>query len=257
MGEDLASIKPKIPKGENKVKNVLAIMSGKGGVGKSSVTSLLAVAFARKGFKVGILDGDITGPSIPKMFGLKPGQFGSDGEKIIPPETGLGIKIMSINLLLKSEEEAVIWRGPLLSGAIKQFWEDVLWGELDYLLVDLPPGTGDVPLTVLQTLPLKGVVIVSSPQDLAVMVVKKAMKLAKNLDVPILGLIENMAYLKCPHCGELLYPFKKPQGEEICRETGIRLLGTLPIVPEYAEYADRGLIEKLESPEFLEIVNKL
>lgn len=239
------------------VKSVIAVMSGKGGVGKSSVTALLASTMAKRGYRVGVLDGDITGPSIPKLFGLKGGHVRTGPTGILPYETELGIRVMSLNLLIEKEDEAVIWRGPLLAGAVKQFWEEVDWGELDYLFVDLPPGTGDVPLTVLQSLPLKGVVIVLSPQDLAVMVVKKAVNMTRQLGVPIIGLVENMAYLECPRCGEVLYPFGKPQGEQVSRETGIPLLVTLPIRPDITGFGDEGMVEMLEAGEFSRIVERL
>ncbi|MGB9791363.1 MAG: Mrp/NBP35 family ATP-binding protein [Thermacetogeniaceae bacterium] len=241
----------------NDVKAVIAVMSGKGGVGKSSVTALLASAMAKRGYSVGILDGDITGPSIPRLFGLKGGRLRTGPGGIIPPETHMGIKVMSLNLLTDREDEAVIWRGPLLAGAVKQFWEEVDWGRLDYLFVDLPPGTGDVPLTVLQSLPLNGVVIVLSPQDLAVMIVKKAINMTRKLNVPIIGLVENMAYLECPKCGEVIYPFGKPQGEEVSRETGIPLLATLPIDPDITRFGDEGKVEMLEAGEFTRLVEEL
>jgi Mrp family chromosome partitioning ATPase len=229
------------------IKSVIAVMSGKGGVGKSTVTALLAAAMAKKGFQTGILDGDITGPSIPKLLGLKGGKVATGRQGLIAPQTASGIKVMSLNLLLEQEDEAVIWRGPMLASAVKQFWEDVDWGELDYLFVDLPPGTGDVPLTVLQSLPLSGVVIVLSPQDLAVMVVKKAVRMAQMMDVPILGLIENMAYLQCPHCNKKIYPFGLPQGERLSSETGIPLLATLPLQPAISSLGDSGALESYDT----------
>lgn len=241
----------------NDVKSVIAVMSGKGGVGKSTVTALLATTAAKKDYRVGILDGDITGPSIPKLFGLKGGHVRTGPKGILPYKTELGIKVMSLNLLTEKEDEAVIWRGPLLAGAVKQFWEEVDWGALDYLFVDLPPGTGDVPLTVLQSLPLKGVVMVLSPQDLAVMVVRKAVRMAEQLNVSIIGFIENMAYLECPNCGEAIYPFGKPQGQRVSKETGIPLLATLPIQRDLAEFGDAGKIEMLEAGEFKTIVSRL
>ncbi|HHW41704.1 MAG TPA: Mrp/NBP35 family ATP-binding protein [Syntrophomonadaceae bacterium] len=241
----------------NDVKSVIAVMSGKGGVGKSTVTALLASTMAKRGYGVGVLDGDITGPSIPRLFGLKGGNLRTGPHGIIPRETDLGIKVMSLNLFTEREDEAVIWRGPLLAGAVKQFWEEVDWGELDYLFVDLPPGTGDVPLTVLQSLPLKGVVIVLSPQDLAVMIVRKAVNMTRQLHVPIVGLVENMAYLECPRCGEVLYPFGKPQGEQVSRETGIPLLATLPIKPDITRFGDEGMVEMLEAGEVSRMVERL
>ncbi len=227
---------------QSNIKKVVAVMSGKGGVGKSSVSSLLAVSLAHKGYSVGLLDADITGPSIPKLFGLN-GRPRLMNEKMIPAESKMGIKVMSLNLLLPNEEEPVIWRGPLIGGAVKQFWTDVLWGDIDFMIVDLPPGTGDAPLTVLQSLPLSGLVIVSSPQDLAVMVVKKAIKMARMMNVPIVGLIENMSELLCPHCGEKIEIFGKSQADQVAAVTGIRLLGCLPLDPELARLGDSGKIE--------------
>ncbi len=239
------------------IKSVIAVMSGKGGVGKSTVTALLASAMAKKGRLTGILDADITGPSIPRLFGLKGGRPQTGPRGLIPIETTLGIKVMSLNLLVEQEEEAVIWRGPLLAGAVRQFWEEVDWGELDYLFVDLPPGTGDVPLTVLQSLPLKGVVIVTSPQELAVMIVKKAARMARQLDVPIIGVVENMAYYDCPKCDEVSYPFGKPRGEQVSAALGAPLLATLPINQEITNFGDRGQVEMLDEGPLSEIVARL
>ena len=220
----------------------IAVMSGKGGVGKSSISALLAVALAKEGCRVGMLDADITGPSIPKLFGLK---HHADviNDKIIPSDSKLGIKVVSLNLLLPREDDPVIWRGPLIGGAVKQLWTDVLWGELDYLIVDLPPGTGDAPLTVLQSLPLDGLVIVSSPQDLAIMVVKKAIKMARMMNVPILGLVENMSGLICPHCAKPIEMFGKSKADQVAAATGLKLLGRLPLDPELSLLADSGAIE--------------
>jgi len=231
------------------IKHILAVMSGKGGVGKSSVTALLASTLSRKGYHVGVLDADITGPSIPRMFGIKERPTGIE-DGILPPETpGLGIRVMSMNLLLPKEDEAVIWRGPLIGGAIKQFWKDVVWGDLDFLLVDLPPGTSDAPLTVMQSLPLDGLIIVSSPQDLAVMIVRKAIRMAAIMNVPIIGLVENMAYVNCPKCGEKIFAFGEPQGEKVAAETGVPLLATLPVDPYLSRLADRGKIEGYRADE--------
>ena len=220
----------------------IAVMSGKGGVGKSSVSALLAVALAKEGYRVGMLDADITGPSIPKLFGLK-AHANVINDKIIPSDSKLGIRVVSLNLLLPREDDPVIWRGPLIGGAVKQLWTDVLWGELDYLIVDLPPGTGDAPLTVLQSLPLDGLIIVSSPQDLAIMVVKKAIKMARMMNVPILGLVENMSGLVCPHCGKLIEMFGKSKADEVAAATGLKLLGRLPLDPDLSLLADSGAIE--------------
>ncbi|MBC7340127.1 MAG: Mrp/NBP35 family ATP-binding protein [Firmicutes bacterium] len=229
----------------SQIDRLAAVMSGKGGVGKSSVTALLAVRLSRQGFRVGIMDADITGPSIPRMFGVRE-QPASLGFGILPVRTRTGISIMSLNLLLPHEDDPVIWRGPLIAGAVRQFWTDVAWGELDYLLVDLPPGTGDAPLTVMQSLPLDGLVVVSSPQDLAVMVVRKAIKMAGMLGVPILGLLENMTYATCPRCGEKLRLFGPSQGERVARETGVPFLGEIPLDPHLAELCDSGEIEQYE-----------
>ena len=191
----------RLPQNElSNIKHVIAVISGKGGVGKSSVAALLAVEASRQGYAVGVMDADVTGPSIPRMFGLSE-RAENAGLGVMAPKTGSGIRVMSLNLLLDNEDDPVIWRGPLIASAVRQFWTDVIWGDLDYLIVDLPPGTGDAPLTVLQSLPVEGVVIVSSPQSLAGMVVKKAIKMVRQLDVPVLGVIENMTYVKCPGCG--------------------------------------------------------
>ncbi|MDK2856590.1 MAG: hypothetical protein PWQ41_1397 [Bacillota bacterium] len=231
---------------ESSIKHTVAVMSGKGGVGKSTVTALVAAQLAKKLKSVGILDADITGPSIPKLFGIKE-QPVSLPMGIVPPKSRLGIRIMSLNLLLPHEDDPVVWRGPLIASAVKQFWTDVIWGDLDYLVVDLPPGTGDAPLTVLQSLPLDGLIVVSSPQELAVMVVKKAIKMAEMLNVPILGLIENMSYLTCPRCGEKIELFGPSRAGKIAEEKGIKFLGSLPIDPQLAELGDKGEIEKYQA----------
>ncbi len=234
------------PKELNHIQNIIAVMSGKGGVGKSLVASLLAASFAREGKDVGILDADITGPSIPKMFGLNIHPSGSE-TGILPILSRSGIEIMSMNLLLPSEDEAVIWRGPLMSKAVTQFWEEVLWGELDYLIIDLPPGTGDAPLTVMQTLPLSGVIDVFTPQDLTTMVVKKAVKMARKMNVRVLGVIENMSYFLLPETGKKLEIFGRSKGEEMAKASEAPLLGQLPIDPELARLCDRGEIERYNS----------
>ncbi|MEW6770172.1 MAG: Mrp/NBP35 family ATP-binding protein [Bacillota bacterium] len=227
----------------SRVKHLVAVMSGKGGVGKSSVAALLAATLARQGFRVGILDADITGPSIPKLFGLKERVDGTEFGVYIPKTRNLGIYVMSANLFLEREDDPVIWRGPILSNVIKQFWTDVAWGQLDYLIIDLPPGTGDAPLTVLQSLPLDAVIIVSSPQDLAVMVVRKAVKMAEMMKVPLLGLVENMTYIPCPDCNKKIFAFGPPQGEKVAAETGLELLASLPLDPELSRLGDTGRIE--------------
>jgi len=230
----------------NQIGKVIAIMSGKGGVGKSLVASLLATSFARDGKDVGILDADITGPSIPKMFGLNTRPSGSE-TGILPILSRSGIEIMSMNLLLPSEDEAVIWRGPLMSKAITQFWEEVLWGKLDCLIIDLPPGTGDAPLTVLQAIPITGVIDVFTPQELTEMIVKKAVRMAQKMNVRVLGVVENMSYLLLPETGKKLEVFGKSKGEEMARASEAPLLGRLPIDPELARLCDEGEIEKYSS----------
>ena len=241
---------------ENHIANVVAVLSGKGGVGKSSVASLLAVDLHRRGQRVGLLDADITGPSIPKMFGLHE-QPVSGPKGIVPVTTESGIKVMSINLLLAREDEAVIWRGPLISKAIEQFWTDVAWGDLDYLVVDLPPGTSDASLTVMQSIPLSGVVLVTSPQDLAGMVVRKAAGMAQHLSVPILGLVENMSFVVCPHCGAEIRVFGPSQAMQTATRLGVPLLGHLPLDPEMARRCDAGEIEMYAATEFAPISTKV
>jgi hydrogenase maturation protease len=238
------------PKEVNDVDYVVAVMSGKGGVGKSLVAALLGIALARQGKEVGILDADVTGPSIPKMFGLSGVRPGSSETGILPVLSKLGISIMSINLLLEHEDDAVIWRGPIISKVIQQFWEDVLWGKLDYLIVDLPPGTADAPLTVMQTLPVSGVVIVLSPQELATMVVKKAIRMAKQMNVPILGVVENMSYFTLPDSGKRLELFGKSKGKEMAEIAGAPLLAQIPIDPQLAQLCDEGKIERYSSETF-------
>lgn len=242
----------------NNIRNVIVVMSGKGGVGKSSVTGLIASTLARAGKKVGVLDADITGPSQPKAFGIgKESGLHADQYGIIPPQSKSGIKIMSINFFLPNEDDPVIWRGPMLAGAVKQFWGETDWRDLDYMVVDLPPGTGDVPLTVMQTLPVSGIVIVSSPQDLASMVVKKTIKMAQKMNIPLLGLVENMRYAICSHCDEKLELFGKPQGEQVARESGIDYLGGLPWDSNFNALLDQGRIEDYESADMQIIVDKI
>ena len=222
------------------IKHVIGVVSGKGGVGKSLVTASLANALAKTGASVGILDADITGPSIPKMYGLTGPADALDENQILPELTANGIKVMSLNLIMPDPEQAVVWRGPIIAGVVKQFWTDVVWGELDYLLVDMPPGTGDVPLTVFQSLPVDGIFIVTSPQDMVRMIVAKAVNMAKLMNVPVLGVIENYSYLKCPDCGRKIDVFGKSRVEEVAKETGIPLAGQIPIDPEYAQMSDEG-----------------
>jgi Mrp family chromosome partitioning ATPase len=244
------------PSPVNDIAHVIAVLSGKGGVGKSSVAAMLAVALRRREMRVGVLDADITGPSIPRMFGLhRQPAMGPQG--ILPVETGMGIKVMSTNLLLQSEDQAVIWRGPLISSVIKQFWMDVAWGKLDYLVVDLPPGTSDASLTVMQSIPLSGVVLVTSPQDLAGMVVRKAAQMAQQLGAPIIGLIENMSYVICPKCGEKIQVFGPSQALQTAGRLGVPLLGDLPLDGELACRCDKGEVEAYDAASFAPIVKPL
>lgn len=225
------------------IRHVIGVMSGKGGVGKSLVCGILAVELARRGARVGILDADVTGPSIPRMMGLAGARARGVDELIVPVLTKGGIRIMSANLVLEHESDPVIWRGPVVAGAIKQFWEDCAWGELDYLLVDMPPGTGDVALTVFQSLPVDGVVIVSSPQDLVQMVVGKAVNMANMMRVPVLGLVENMAFVECPHCGERVFPYGPSRLQETAAAFDVEALGQLGMDPALAEACDKGTFE--------------
>jgi Mrp family chromosome partitioning ATPase len=241
----------------NDIRHVIAVMSGKGGVGKSLVSGLLAVAMRREGHRVGILDADITGPSIPKMFFPNGARLGVTPMGPTPPQSKTGIKVMSINLLLEQEDMAVIWRGPLVGGAIKQFWGDVFWGELDYLIVDLPPGTSDASLTVMQSLPLSGIVLVTSPQGLAGMVVRKAARMAEQMHTPMLGLVENMSYFMCPDTGKRFEIFGPSHAEETARQIGVPLLGRLPIDPEIARLCDAGHVEDYASEAFTPVARDL
>ncbi len=242
---------------DNKIRHVIAVMSGKGGVGKSLVSGLLALALRRQGHQVGILDADITGPSIPKMFLPDRARLESGPAGPTPPQTRTGIRIMSINLILDQEDTAVIWRGPLISGAIKQFWGDIAWGALDYLIVDLPPGTSDASLTVLQSLPISGVVLVTSPQGLAGMVVRKAASMAQQLKKPILGLVENMSYFECPDTGKRYEIFGPSHAEQTARRVGVPFLGRLPIHAEIAKLCDTGNLEQYPPGPFDSIARDL
>ena len=228
------------------VKRVIGVVSGKGGVGKSLVTSMLAVTMQRRGYKCAILDADITGPSIPKAFGLKPGCVEGNELGMFPPLTKTGIEVMSVNLLLDDETKPVVWRGPVIAGTVKQFWNEVVWNEVDYMFVDMPPGTGDVPLTVFQSLPLDGIVIVTSPQDLVSMIVEKAIKMADMMSVPVLGLVENYSYIVCPDCGKVIRPYGESRIDALCEEKNTDLLAKLPIDPELASLCDKGVIELFE-----------
>ena len=229
---------------KSNIKHVIGIVSGKGGVGKSMVTSTLATLMQRAGYKVGVLDADITGPSIPKAFGIQAGVEGDD-DGMIPPQTSTGIKIMSVNLLLPDATAPVVWRGPVIAGTVKQFWSGTVWGDLDYLFVDCPPGTGDVPLTVFQSIPLDGIVIVSSPQELVSMIVEKAANMAKMMQVDVIGLVENMSYVKCPDCDKKIKIFGESHIEDIARKHGYPLLAQMPIDPNLATLVDAGRIEDM------------
>ena len=238
------------------IKHVYAVMSGKGGVGKSSVTANLAVAMAKKGYRVGIMDADITGPSIPKAFGLNTRAV-SDGESILPELTLGGIKVMSLNLLLENPADPVVWRGSLLGGVVKQFWSDVNWGELDYLFIDMPPGTGDVPLTVYQSIPVDGIVVVTSPQDLVSLIVTKAVRMADMMKKPILGVVENYSYFQCDKCGEKHYIFGKSNLEQVAGDLGVQVLAQIPMDPAMADAMDKGAVEELEGSYLTPVADKI
>lgn len=238
------------------VNKVIAVVSGKGGVGKSMVTASLARMMREQGFSVGIMDADITGPSIPKMYGIHESAKGSDAG-MFPCEAKDGTRIMSVNLLLEHEEDPVIWRGPVIAGVVKQFWTDVMWGELDYLFIDMPPGTGDVPLTVFQSLPVDGVVIVTSPQDLVRMIVKKAYNMAEAMHIPVLGIVENYSYLTCPDCGKKISVFGESHIDEIAGELGVPVLGKMPIDPALAEAVESEKFYESDNQYLSDAVNKL
>ena len=244
----LASLNPK-----STVKKVIAVVSGKGGVGKSTVTSMLAVAMAREGKRVGVLDADITGPSAPTAFGVNECQ-GADEDGLYPALTRTGIQVMSINLLLDNPADPVVWRGPVIAGAVKQFWTDVIWEDVDYLFVDMPPGTGDVPLTVFQSLPVNGIIIVTSPQDLVSMIVNKAVKMANMMHIPVLGFVENYSYLQCPDCGKKIEVFGKSHLDKIAQEHGLPILARLPIDPQVAEAYDNGQMETVNTDALAEAI---
>lgn len=233
----------------SKFDKVIAVASGKGGVGKSLVTSMLACSAAKEGKNVAIMDADVTGPSIPKSFGLHNQLQAIEGVGIEPAETKLGIKVVSMNLLLEDEEAPVVWRGPVVAGVLQQFWQDVDWGNVDYMFVDMPPGTGDVPLTVYQSLPVDGIVVVTTPQDLVKLIVKKALNMAQMMNVPILGVIENMSYLECPDCGKKISVFGSSKAEEVAKELGVPVIAQLPINPKIAMGVDEGDIEAIDVPE--------
>lgn len=227
---------------QSSVKKVIGVVSGKGGVGKSLVTGMLATLFSKKGYKTAVMDADITGPSIPKMFGIN-GRAKGTQEGILPAESKGGIEIMSVNLLLENPSDPVIWRGPVIAGVVKQFWTDVIWGDVDYMFVDMPPGTGDVPLTVFQSIPLDGIVIVSSPQDLVAMIVNKAVSMANMMNIPIVGVVENMSYVECPDCGKKIYLYGESHIDKVCADNHIPLLGQIPIAPSITTSCDSGKIE--------------
>ena len=244
------------PHAMSRIQKVIGVVSGKGGVGKSLVTSLLAVEMQKRGYKTAILDADITGPSIPKAFGVHQ-KATSNGQGILPVETKEGIKLMSINLLLENESDPVVWKGPMIGGAVKQFWTDVIWGEVDYMFIDMPPGTGDVALTVFQNLPVDGMVIVTTPQDLVSMIVGKAVKMAQMLNVPILGMVENMSYFTCTECDHAHYIYGKSNAAEVAASYGLHLLAELPIDPKHAKACDEGQIETADSSKLFSAVEAI
>ena len=237
------------------VRNVIAVISGKGGVGKSLVTSMLAVKMKTEGYNVAILDADITGPSIPKAFGIKEKVYGNE-LGLIPAKSSTGIEIMSVNLLLENETDPVVWRGPLIGGTVKQFWSDVVWKDIDFMFIDMPPGTGDVSLTVFQSLKVDGIVVVTSPQELVSMIVSKAVKMANLMHIPIIGLVENMSYLECPDCGKKIELFGKSHTDEAARSHGLELLARMPVSTVIAEACDSGEIEKVQTDYFNELAKK-
>ena len=247
----LAKLNPK-----SSVKKVIAVVSGKGGVGKSTVTSMLAVAMAKEGKRVGVLDADITGPSVPTAFGVSECQ-GANEEGLYPALSKGGVQVMSINLLLDNPADPVVWRGPVIAGAVKQFWTDVIWEDVDYMFVDMPPGTGDVPLTVFQSLPVDGIVIVTSPQDLVSMIVSKAVKMANMMHIPVLGFVENYAYLECPDCGKKIEVFGKSHLDEVAAQFELPILARLPIDPKVAEAFDEGRVEELDTSKVADVIAKV
>ena len=245
---DKKSFEEKLAEGCS-VKKVIGVVSGKGGVGKSLVTSLMACQMRARGYKVGILDADITGPSIPKSFGIHdPLCVTPDGKLLVPAVSSTGIEVISSNMLLEHESDPVIWRGPVIAGVVKQFWNETVWGDIDYLFVDMPPGTGDVPLTVFQSLPVDGIVVVTSPQELVQMIVKKAYNMANMMHIPVLGVVENFSYLECPDCGKKINVFGQSHVDEAAQELGIPVFGKLPVDPAYAEKADEGKFFEIDNP---------
>lgn len=256
-GEACASRDPKSllekPHEQSTIRKVIGIVSGKGGVGKSMVSSMLAADFQRKGYHTAVMDADVTGPSIPKTYGITEHAMG-DEHAIYPVKTKSGIQVMSVNLLLEDITDPVIWRGPVIAGTVKQFWQDVVWADVDYMFVDMPPGTGDVPLTVFQSIPVDGIIIVTSPQELVSMIVGKAVKMAQMMDIPILGIIENMSYVECPHCGERIEIFGKSHVDEVAKQYNIPILGHIPMTPKIAAASDAGTVEDLENDWFTDAV---
>ena len=242
-------------KGSN-IKKVIAVASGKGGVGKSFVTSMLAVLMNRKGYKVAVMDADITGPSIPRAFGLKQRAEGSE-DGLFPVKTAKGISVMSLNLLLENDTDPVVWRGPVIAGAVKQFWTDVIWGDIDYMFIDMPPGTGDVPLTVFQSIPVDGIIVAASPQELVGMIVEKAVNMSNMMSIPVLGLVENMSYVECPDCGKKIEVFGKSHIEEIAKKHSVSTVSRIPINPAIAAAADSGKTEDLTGEWLSEMVEML
>ena len=227
------------------IKRVIGVVSGKGGVGKSLVTSMMAVLLNRRGYHTGILDADVTGPSIPKAFGIHERAQGTEAG-LLPAQSKTGVEIMSVNMLLETETTPVIWRGPVIAGVVKQFWTDVIWNDVDFLFVDMPPGTGDVPLTVFQSIPLNGIIVVTSPQELVSVIVEKAVNMAKMMNIPILGLVENMSYVRCPDCGKEIHVFGESHLEEIAAENDIPVLGRIPMDPALSKVVDQGVVELFE-----------
>ena len=233
------------PHAMSSIKKVIGVVSGKGGVGKSMTSAMLAVLLNRRGYHTAVLDADVTGPSIPKLFGIHQRAYG-DENGILPARTKTGVDIMSVNLLLENEEDPVVWRGPVIAGAVKQFWQEVIWKDVDFMFVDMPPGTGDVPLTVFQTLPVDGIVVVASPQELVSMIVAKAVKMAEMMHIPVLGIVENMSYIACPDCGRKISIFGESHVDEIAAKFQLPVLAKMPIDPQLAKNADQGVIELFE-----------
>ena len=238
------------------IKKVIAIVSGKGGVGKSLVTSMLAISMRKMGYQIAILDADITGPSVPKEFGIKEKAY-ADELGIIPIKTKTGIDIMSVNLILENDTDPVIWRGPIISGMVKQFWTDVIWGDVDYMFIDMPPGTGDVPLTVFQSLPVDGIVIVTSPQELVSMIVSKAVKMAEMMNIPVIGIVENMAYLECPDCHSQIKVFGDSHIDQTAKQHHIETIAKMPLNPGLAELCDKGMVELFDGDYLKDVISEI